>query len=77
MVTAVAFVATTVSAEELPCTTELGLATIVTVGAGAGAAATVTETTEDAFPPLPVALAVYVVVADGVTFCEPPMPGML
>jgi hypothetical protein len=58
-VTAVALVAATVKVDELPAVIEVGLAARVTVGAGAGAAgATVTAATDDALPPVPVALAV-------------------
>jgi hypothetical protein len=58
-VTAVAFVAATVNVDELPAVIEVGLAARVTAGAGAGAAAaTVTAATDDALPPVPVALAV-------------------
>jgi hypothetical protein len=52
-------VAATVKVDELPAVIEVGLAARVTVGAGAGAAgATVTAATDDALPPVPVALAV-------------------
>jgi hypothetical protein len=54
----VAFVAVTVSVDELPAVIEVGFAAMVTVGAGGAAAITVTETTEEAFPPVPVAVAV-------------------
>ena len=53
-----AFVAATVSVDELPAVIEVGLAEIVTVGAGGAAATTVTDVVEEAFPPLPMAVAV-------------------
>ena len=69
--TAVAFVAVTVSNDELPSTTVVGFAEMVTVGAGF--AETVTVAVAVAVPPGPVAFAVYVVVADGLTACVPPL----
>jgi hypothetical protein len=66
----VALVAVTVKVEELPALIEVGLAEMATVGIpGATAAVTVTLATAEAFPPAPVALAVYVVVALGLTAC--------
>jgi len=66
-----------VSIEELPAVTEAGLAVIVTVGAlePDPEDETVTVDAAVADPPGPVALAVYVVVADGVTVCVPPEAG--
>jgi hypothetical protein len=49
-------VAATVNVEELPAVIEVGSAVMVTVGAAA--ASTVTDAAEEAFPPVPVALAV-------------------
>lgn len=69
--TEVAFVAVTVSVDELPVTTVAGFAEIVTVGPGF--AETVTVTVAVAVPPGPLALAVYVVVAEGLTACVPPL----
>jgi hypothetical protein len=51
-----AFIAVTVRMEELPETTEVGLAVILTVGGGFGV--TVTVVPADIFPPAPVAVAV-------------------
>jgi hypothetical protein len=56
-VTEVAFVAVTVSVEELPDAIEVGSAAMVTVGAGPDAA-TVTVAVAVAVPPVPVAVAV-------------------
>jgi hypothetical protein len=55
-VTAVAFVAVTVRVDELPAAIEVGFAVMVTVGAGS--AVTVTVAAPEAFPPVPLALAV-------------------
>jgi hypothetical protein len=55
-VTCVAFVAATVSVDELPGLIEVGLAVIVTVGGAA--ATTVTIAVAVAVPPAPVAVAV-------------------
>jgi hypothetical protein len=67
-------VALTVKVEELPAVIDAGLAEIATVGVpGVTTAVTVTPATADAFPPAPVALAVYVVVALGLTACLPPL----
>jgi hypothetical protein len=52
----VAFVAVTVSVEELPELTEVGLALMLTVGAAG--AITDTAAVADALPPAPVAVAV-------------------
>jgi hypothetical protein len=52
----VAFIAVTVRMEELPETTEVGLAVILTVGGGFGV--TVTVAVAEDFPPGPVAVAV-------------------
>jgi hypothetical protein len=71
-VTCVALSAVTINVEELPTAIEVGLATMVIVGAAA--AATVTVALAEAEPPPPVAVAVYVVVALGLTDCVPP-PG--
>ena len=69
--TCVAFVAVTVSVEELPVVMAVGVATIVTVGALG--AVTVIVVLAVVVPPGPVAVAVYVVVAAGVTACVPPV----
>jgi hypothetical protein len=66
--------AVTVKVEELPAVIDVGLAEIATLGIpGGGAAVTVTIATADAFPPAPDTLAVYVVVALGLTACVPPL----
>lgn len=52
---------------------DVGLAAIVTVGAGLVDALTVTVAVEVADPPAPLAVAVYVVVAAGVTDWVPPV----
>jgi hypothetical protein len=56
--TCVAFVALTVSIEELPADIAVGLAVMVTVGGGVDAALTVTTTAAVTFPVDPVATAV-------------------
>ena len=61
----VAFVAVTVIVDEFPEEIDVGLATMLTVGAGFGT--TVTVVFDEVFPPGPVAVAVYVVVAVGLT----------
>jgi hypothetical protein len=61
----VAYVDFTVKEEVLPGVIEDGLAEIVTVGAGLGV--TVTVAVVDVVPPGPVAVAVYFVVAAGLT----------
>jgi hypothetical protein len=71
--TCVAFVAVTVSVDEVPAVIVAGLALIVTVG-GVMLPPTETTTWAVAVPPAPVAVAVYVVVAPGVTDCVPPLP---
>ena len=78
IVTLVAFVAETVSVDELPALIEVGLATRVAVAAGGGgvAAATVTIAVAVALPPVPDAVAVYVVVAEGVIDFVPPAAAM-
>ena len=73
IVTPVAFVAATVNVDDPPKATEVGVAAIVTVGAGVVDEPTVTVVVADVFPPAPVAVAVYVVVADGLTACVPPV----
>ena len=75
--TPVAFAAVTVNMEELPAVTDAGLAVIVTVGTPEPDPEDETVTVDAAVadPPGPVALAVYVVVADGVTVCVPPEAG--
>lgn len=70
-VTVVAFAAATVKVDELPVVIEVGFAVMVIVGAGIGV--TVTLALADEFPPAPVALAVYVDVAVGLTCCVPPL----
>jgi hypothetical protein len=62
--------------DELPAVIVTGFAAMVTVGAPA-AATTVTDVADEAFPPVPVAVAVYVVVAVGLTACVPPLAGKL
>jgi hypothetical protein len=52
---------------------EVGLAAIVTVGEGVVDDPTVTVVVADVFPPAPVAVAVYVVVAVGLTDWVPPV----
>jgi hypothetical protein len=75
MVTAVALAAVTVNVEELPGTIDAGLALMVTVGCGFGVTVTVAEAL--VVPPGPVAIAVYVVVAAGITTCAPPVADKL
>jgi hypothetical protein len=67
MVTVLALVAATVNVDDPPGAIELGLAVIVTVGDGLTAPPTVTVVVAEVFPPAPVAVAVYVVVAVGLT----------
>ena len=71
IVTVVALSALTVRVDVLPDTIEAGFAVIVTVGAGF--AVTVTTAVAVTVPLAPVAVAVYVVVAAGVTVCVPPV----
>jgi len=71
IVTCVAFADDTVRVAEFPAVIEAGLAEMLTVGGGFGV--TVTVTLAEAFPPVPVATAVYVVVAAGLTDCVPPL----
>jgi hypothetical protein len=66
-------VAATVSVDDAPAVTEVGLAAMVTVGEGVVDALTVTVVVAELFPPAPVAVAVYVAVADGLTDCVPPV----
>jgi hypothetical protein len=61
----------TVSVDELPLVTEVGLALIVTVGGGFDT--TVTVTVAVLVPPVPVAVTVYTVVAFGLTASAPPV----
>lgn len=70
MVTPVEFFAVTVSVVELPTVIVDSLAVKVTTGAVAGV--TVTVAVAEIFPPAPVAVTVYVVVAVGLTDCAPP-----
>jgi hypothetical protein len=70
MVTPVEFVAVTVRLVELPAVIVGELAVKVTTGRAAGV--TVTAVVAEIFPPPPVAVAVYVVVAVGLTDCAPP-----
>jgi hypothetical protein len=70
MLTVVEFVAVTVKVDEAPGAIEAGLAVMVTVGAVLPV--TVTVATAVVLPPMPAAVAVYVVVALGVTDCVPP-----
>ncbi len=72
-VTWVVLVADTVRVEELPATIVIGLAVMATVGFGFDE--TVTVAVADALPPGPVAFAVYVVVAVGLTDSVPPPTG--
>jgi hypothetical protein len=67
----VAFAAVTVKVDELPAEIEVGFAMMLTVGVPAGR--TVTVALAEAFPPVPIATAVYVVVAAGLTLCVPPV----
>jgi len=67
----VAFVAVTVNVDEAPAAIEVGLAVMVT--AVPELADTVTVAVAVAFPPIPAAVAVYFVVALGVTDCVPPV----
>jgi hypothetical protein len=67
----VAFIALTVSVDELPAPIAVGLAVMLTVGGGL--AATVTVAVAETLPETPVAVAVYVVVLDGLTACVPPV----
>ena len=62
-------VAVTVSVDGPPEATVVGLAMMPTVGA----AATVTTAAAVVLPPVPVAVAVYVVVEVGLTTCVPPV----
>jgi CHASE2 domain-containing sensor protein len=64
-------VAVTVKTEELPAVIELGLAAMLTVGGCFGC--TVTVVVAVIVPPAPVAVAVYFVVAAGVTDWVPPV----
>jgi len=68
--------ATTVRVDEAPAATVEGLAERVTVVAAGALTVTVAEAVAGVVPAPPVAVAVYVVVADGVTVCDPPVPGM-
>ena len=63
--------AVTLNIDELPEMIEVGLAVILTFGVGFGV--TVTVVLADDLPPLPIATAVYVVVAVGLTSCVPPL----
>jgi hypothetical protein len=73
-VTPVALAAATVKVEELPDVIEVGLATMLTVGAdGPDAGVTVTVAVAVALPPAPIAVAVYVVFAIGLTIWVPPL----
>jgi hypothetical protein len=74
-VTLVAFVAWTFRVEKPPGAINAGVAEMLTVGAPT--AATVTVVPAEALPPAPVADAVYVVVAEGVTVCVPPVAARL
>ena len=65
-----AWVAVTVSVVELPAVIVGELAVKVTTGKAAGV--TVTVVVAEIFPPAPVAVVVYVVVAVGLTDCAPP-----
>jgi hypothetical protein len=66
----VALLAATVNIEDPAGAIDVGLATMVTVGA---ALVTVTVALAEIFPPVPVAVAVYVVVVVGLTGCVPPV----
>jgi hypothetical protein len=72
-VTPVALAAATVNVDDPPGAIEPGLAAIVTVGAGVVDDPIVTVVVAEVFPPAPVAVAVYVVVAVGLTDCVPPV----
>lgn len=67
-----AFVAVTVTTEELPLVMDVGLATTVTVGADV-LTVMVIVTDAVAVPPAPVAVAVYVVAEVGLTDTDPPV----
>jgi hypothetical protein len=73
---AVSFVAVTVKIEELPLVIDVGLAVIVAVGADEPPdeppVVTVIVTDDEAVPPAPVAVAVYVVAEVGLTDTAPP-----
>jgi hypothetical protein len=71
----VALVAATVKVEEFPAVIDVGLATRVT--AGIDGVVTVTTAVAEAAPPAPLALAVYVVVAVGLTTWLPPLADRL
>jgi hypothetical protein len=57
--------------DELPEAIGVGFAVMLTVGAGG--ATTVTVVVAETFPPAPVAVAVKVVFAAGLTACVPPL----
>ena len=69
--TPVALVAATVNVDELPDVIVVGFAMMVTVGAEIDV--TVTTAVAEIVPPAPVAAAVYVVVAVGLTAWVPPL----
>jgi hypothetical protein len=76
IVTVVAFAAATVSVDEPPAVIEAGFAEIVTVGADA-VTVTVAVAVAGDVPAAPLAVAVYVVVAAGLTACVPPVAASL
>ena len=80
MVMPVALVAVTVRTEELPFVIDVGLALIVTVGGPDPPdepVVTVIMTEDEAVPPGPVAVAVYVVAEVGLTETDPPPAAMV
>jgi hypothetical protein len=76
-VTVVAPVATTVRVEEAPALMEDGFAVMVTVGGPGSTTVTVAVATAGVVPDAPEAVAVYVVVAPGVTDWVPPVVAKL
>ena len=71
IVTAVAFDVCQVRVDSWPRWTEFGLAVKLLIWGGVTGVATVTVAVAVAWPPLPLAEIVYVVVADGFTCAEP------
>ena len=66
-------VVATDNVDDPPEAIEVGFAAIMTVGAGVADDPIVTVVVAEVFPPAPVAVAVYVVVAVGLTDCVPPV----
>jgi hypothetical protein len=73
--TCVAFVAATVNVDDPPETIVVGFALMLTVGVGFASTVTIAGGVELTVPPGPVAVAVYVVVAVGLTVCKPLVAG--